>query len=177
MVTTPIEILFVWEGRHGRLDESQRQEFLKNKIVKSLTQFDINLIQDAVLADRLLLKDILRFVKENADSFAKAEPESRITEVGAYLYAGTVYSVRRDRRAQEWQIWFYEESRKKYKRLDNSEKEKVLLRKLTPKSRLTLNKATKYSLETGVCCHCGRRLSALKSVVQGMGPVCKTFYR
>ena len=176
MKSSPIEILYVWEGHFGRLEEPQRENFLKNKIVKSLTEYDINLIQDAVLLDKLVLKEILKYVKENEHQYKKAAVSARIIEPGAYLVAGTIYSIRRDRRAQEWQIWTFDDSQKKYKRMVNKFKENSLLSKISPKSRLTLQKANEISLETGICCHCGRPLSAFKSVARGMGPICKKYY-
>jgi hypothetical protein len=176
MGCTPIEILYVWEGRNGRLDDRQRKLFLKNKIVSLLTGYDIKRVQDAVLANRTELKHILKYVQDHKTIPVSKEISFKVLEPGAYLFGGNVYSVRRDSKSKEWQIWTYNERAKKYLRIESSSGEKLLLQRITPKLRLTLESAIKYSNLTGLCCHCGRQLTVIKSVAKGMGPRCAKLY-
>ena len=176
MGCTPIEILYVWEGRNGRLDDRERKFFLKNKTVILLTGYDIKRVQDAVLAERTELKDILKYVKDHLNVPVTKEISFKVIEPGAYLFGGNVYSVRRDRKTKEWQVWTYNKKAKKYLRIESDSSEKLLLQRITPKLRLTLDNAMKYSTLTGLCCHCGRQLTVTKSVAKGMGPICAKMY-
>ena len=176
MATTPIEILYVWEGHFGRLDESQRRQFLRKKEIALLTHYSINLIQDAVLADKLILKDILKYVKDNSNKTPNPALDTKLTSVGAYLFGGIVYSIRRDRKTKDWQVWTFAEKQKKYVRIKQTSRESLLLKRISPKRRLTREMAINYSIETGLCCHCGRTLTASRSVSRGMGPVCAKNY-
>ena len=99
-----------------------------------------------------------------------------LVEPGAYKLGFTIYSVRRDRKTKILQAWLFDSAKGAYRRPFYSKEEHEILSKLTSKHRLTLRMAEKYSLETGMCCHCGRLLTAQKSVNRGMGPVCKTLY-
>lgn len=97
-----------------------------------------------------------------------------ITEVGAYLYEGVVYSIRRSYVSSRLICYTYDKQSKKY--ISNVTATKKLLHKITPSHRLTLEQAIKYSAHTGVCCHCGRTLTLLKSVASGMGAWCAKKY-
>lgn len=113
------------------------------------------------------------------------EPESTgfipsdyyLVEPGAYKLGFTIYSIRRDRKTHILQAWFFDSAKGAYRRPFFSKEEHDILSKLTSKHRLSLKMAEKYSLETGMCCHCGRLLTAQKSVNRGMGPVCRTLYQ
>lgn len=96
-----------------------------------------------------------------------------ITEVGAYLYEGEIYSIRIGNESKKWQVWSYDDNAKKYLRNDSL---LHILKELTPTNRLTLEQAISRSVQTGVCCHCGRTLTLLKSVASGMGAVCAKKY-
>jgi len=98
-----------------------------------------------------------------------------IKEVGAYLLDETIYSIRKGSYSKEWQVWSYSDESKKYER-NNKANEKKVLTTLDVSNRLTLEQAIRYSAQTGVCCHCGRTLTLLKSVTAGMGRVCASRY-
>ena len=98
----------------------------------------------------------------------------KITEVGAYLLDGTIYSIRQSNESKKWSVWTYSDEAKKYVR--NDEVKKEVLKKVEPKDRLTLELAIKYSAQVGICVHCGRTLTLLKSVAGGMGAICAKKY-
>ena len=97
----------------------------------------------------------------------------KITEVGAYLLDEVIYSIRQSSESRRWSVWTYDEVSKKYVR--NSQKDNVLY-EVEPKDRLTLELAIKYSAQVGICVHCGRTLTLLKSVAGGMGAYCAKKY-
>jgi hypothetical protein len=99
----------------------------------------------------------------------------KITEVGAYLLDGTIYSIRQANESKKWSVWTYEGGNvNKYVRNDVVKNE--VLKKVEPKDRLTLELAIKYSAQVGICVHCGRTLTLLKSVAGGMGAICAKKY-
>lgn len=99
----------------------------------------------------------------------------KITEVGAYLLDGTIYSIRQASESKKWSVWTYEGGNvNKYVRNDVVKNE--VLKKVEPKDRLTLELAIKYSAQVGICVHCGRTLTLLKSVAGGMGAICAKKY-
>jgi len=98
----------------------------------------------------------------------------KITEVGAYLLDGIIYSIRQSNESKKWSVWTYSADVNKYVRNDVVKKE--VLKKVEPKDRLTLELAIKYSAQVGICVHCGRTLTLLKSVAGGMGAICAKKY-
>jgi len=98
----------------------------------------------------------------------------KIADVGAYLLDGTIYSIRQSNESKKWSVWTYSDEAKKYVR--NDEVKKEVLKKVEPKDRLTLELAIKYSAQVGICVHCGRTLTLLKSVAGGMGAICAKKY-
>jgi hypothetical protein len=98
----------------------------------------------------------------------------KITEVGAYLLDGTIYSIRQSNESRKWSVWTYSAEANKYVRNDVVKNE--VLKKVEPKDRLTLELAIKYSAQVGICVHCGRTLTLLKSVAGGMGAICAKKY-
>lgn len=104
---------------------------------------------------------------------AKEDKKSSITQVGAYLYDDVVYSIRKNQN-DKFILWTYNEQIKKYER--NYSATKKLLNKIQPSDRLTLEQAEKYSAQTGLCCHCGRTLTVMKSIAGGIGPICAKQY-
>ena len=103
----------------------------------------------------------------------KEDTKPTVTEVGAYLYEGVVYSIRNNQN-KKLIIWTYNAEQKKYER--NYSATKKLLSQIKPEHRLTLEQAVKYSAHTGLCVHCGRSLTLLKSVASGMGAWCAKKY-
>lgn len=105
---------------------------------------------------------------------SKEDTKPTITEVGAYLYDEVIYSIRKSNRTGKLVIYTFDEIAKKY--LPNFPATKNLLKKIQPEHRLTLEQAIKYSAHTGICVHCGRTLTLLKSVAGGMGAWCAKKY-
>jgi hypothetical protein len=97
----------------------------------------------------------------------------KITEVGAYLLNGIVYSIRQQPETKRWSVWTYSDVAKRYVRND---KEFNVLYQLDTTDRLTLELAIKYSAQVGICVHCGKTLTVLKSVAGGIGPICAKRY-
>ena len=100
-----------------------------------------------------------------------------ITEVGAYLLNSEVCSIRQSNSTKRWQVWSYNKIEHRYMREPDYKKENTILTSLAPTNRLTLELAIKYSAHTGLCVHCGRTLTLLKSVAGGMGAWCAKKYR
>jgi hypothetical protein len=100
----------------------------------------------------------------------------KISEVGAYLVDETIYSIRQGQESKKWQVWSYSDEAKKYQR-NAKDVETEVLNKVDVTNRLTLSQAIKYSAQVGICCHCGRTLTVLKSVAGGIGPICAKRYR
>ena len=109
---------------------------------------------------------------------ANKEVPCKITtdDVGAYLLDETIYSIREGKQSGRLQVWSYNAGAEKYLRV-NSVDEKEVLAKVEPTDKLTLENAIKYSAQTGICCHCGRTLTQLRSVAGGIGPICAKRYR
>lgn len=110
----------------------------------------------------------------NSLKSAKEVP-MQINEVGAYLFDGVVYSVRQSNESRKWSVWTYDSNSQKFSRNDSATKD--VLKKLQPTDRLTLELAIKYSAQVGLCVHCGRTLTVLKSVAGGIGPICAKRYQ
>ena len=100
----------------------------------------------------------------------------KIKDVGAYLLDETIYSIRQGQESKKWQVWSYSDEAKKYQR-NAKEVETKVLNNVDETNRLTLSQAIKYSAQVGICCHCGRTLTVLKSVAGGIGPICAKRYR
>ena len=110
----------------------------------------------------------------NSLRYAKEKPEVlKITEVGAYLLDAVIYSIRFNTDSKRWSVWTYSKEFGKWLKDDTKQE---VLKKLEPSNRLTLQQAVKYSAQTGLCCHCGRTLTVLKSVAGGIGPICSKKY-
>lgn len=174
------DILLLWQSTYGQLDEELREEFLNSDIVEELCYFHINVIQSAILANNLILKDILTYAQvhpyNSHENTVRLNSVNQEPDIGAYMHDGKIYSVRINRKLNQIQAWEYDKEKKEYRRPFFSADERRILYSLTPSNRLTLRLAQKYSIETGICCHCGRYLSAKKSVAAGMGPVCRKYY-
>jgi hypothetical protein len=99
-----------------------------------------------------------------------------LVEPGAYKLGHIVYSIRRDKKTRILQAWLFDTQKGSYRRPFFSAEEHEILNKLKPTHRLTLRMAEKYSFDTGMCCHCGRTLTNMKSISRGMGPVCRSHY-
>lgn len=110
----------------------------------------------------------------NSLKSAKEVP-MQISEVGAYLFDSVVYSVRQSNESRKWSVWTYDSNLQKFSRNDSATKD--VLKKLQPTDRLTLELAIKYSAQVGLCVHCGRTLTVLKSVAGGIGPICAKRYQ
>jgi hypothetical protein len=132
--------------------------YLHNRKVSSLAELDRK--------DVSAIINTLKFAKE-------VTPPMKITEVGAYILDGIVYSIRQNSESKNWSVWTYSDVDKKYVR---NNKEFGVLYKLDTTDRLTLELAIKYSAQVGICVHCGKTLTVLKSVAGGIGPICAKKY-
>ena len=125
--------------------------------------------------DELSRVDVSAIINQLRVAQVKQVPIT-ITEVGAYLVEGVIHSIRKGNQSKKWQVWSYDSQAGKYLREFNQVKEDSILQKVQPADRLTLELAIKYSVQTGICCHCGRTLTVLKSVAGGIGPICAKRY-
>lgn len=128
-------------------------------------------VQEVEQLDKSDVSELIGVLKSTAD---KQVPIT-ITEVGAYLFDETIYSIRKGSYSKDWQVWSFDKGQKKYAR-NSKEIEKKVLTSIDDSNRLTLEQAVKYSAQTGICCHCGRTLTVLRSVAGGIGPVCAKKY-
>jgi hypothetical protein len=124
------------------------------------------------------VNDIAQLSKQDVSGIINSlksvkEAPLKITEVGAYLLDETIYSIRQNNDSKKWSVWTYSPEFNKYVRRDDL---LPILKKLEPKDRLTLELAIKYSAQVGICVHCGRTLTLLKSVAGGMGAWCAKKY-
>ena len=132
--------------------------YLHNRKVSSLAELDRKDVSEIINA--------LKFAKE-------VTPPMKITEVGAYILNGVVYSIRQHSETKRWSVWTYSDTAERYVRND---KESNVLYQLDTTDRLTLELAIKYSAQVGICVHCGKTLTVLKSVAGGIGPICAKKY-
>jgi hypothetical protein len=131
--------------------------YLRNSKVNSIEQLDKTDV--SLLIGQLMVAN-------------EVKPPMKINEVGAYLLNQTIYSIRKNDR-NYWSVWTYSDVAKKYVRNDSL---RDVLYQLEPSNRLTLELAIKYSAQVGICVHCGRTLTLLKSVAGGMGAYCAKKY-
>jgi hypothetical protein len=147
------------QKKEGGLDTLNH--YLYNRSVNAIEQLD--------------RKDVSEIIAQLQHTPNKTIPIA-ITEVGAYLLDGTIYSIRLGNQSKKWQVWSYDKQEGKYLREPIQAKEDSILQSVQPTNRLTLENAIKYSVQTGICCHCGRTLTVLKSVAGGIGPICAKRY-
>jgi hypothetical protein len=137
----------------------------QSQLANVLQQRGVNELSQLSRADVSSIINLLKLVKD---------APMKIADVGAYLLDGTIYSIRQASESKKWSVWTYSDEAKKYVR--NDEVKKEVLKKVEPKDRLTLELAIKYSAQVGICVHCGRTLTLLKSVAGGMGAICAKKY-
>lgn len=178
--TELIEVLLKLPNKQGVIaPASEKQISFANALIQKkeggyeclldyLNKRKVNAIEQL---DRADVSAIIAELKLQVDKQAQVT----ITEVGAYLLGETIYSIREGNHSKRLQVWGYNEGFEKYLRVD-SRTEKDVLSQLQPENRLTLEQAIKYSAHTGICVHCGRTLTLLKSVAGGMGAICAKKY-
>jgi len=125
--------------------------------------------------EQLSRSDVSAIINSLKSAKTKEVPV-KISDVGAYLLDETIYSIRKSKDDKFWQVWSYDSEVEKYQR-KAKEVEKKILEAVEDSNRLTLEQAIKYSAQTGICCHCGRVLTVLKSVAGGIGPICAKRYK
>ena len=173
----PEDLLHLWQQTYGLLDEEMREDFLFNPIAEEICCYHIDLIQDAILKNNSKLKDILIYVQSHPHVPREEKDGAYFAVgVGAYYFEGKIFSVRREKKTENLQAWEFDTQKREYRRPFFSSEEQRILSALSIKFRLSLALAQKHSIETGICCHCGRSLTNKKSIANGMGPVCKTYY-
>jgi hypothetical protein len=111
------------------------------------------------------------------ENFTETEAETE-TELqpGAYKLLNKIYSVRKHGKSSKQRVLYFDPNLKKYVKLQYKSEEIRVLKTLNFDHRLTLEQAIKLSNEWGICCHCGRVLTATRSVGKGMGPICEQHY-
>lgn len=161
--------------KHGDASLSQILDLLKSDKVKpyATKSFAPNSI---TRKRRAITKEKKSEALDTAENVSFIPSDYYLVDPGAYKLGHTVYSIRRDKKTRVFQAWFYDGDKKTYRRPFFESDERKILEKLTPSNRLSLKMAEKYSLDTGLCCHCGRTLTAQKSINRGMGPVCRSLY-
>jgi hypothetical protein len=108
------------------------------------------------------------------DTLVKADVKSiKFTEAGAYRINDTIFSIRKGRQSNKWQVWSFDSVSGRWF-LDS--KNYGLLFEIKAENRLSLKEAIQHSALTGYCVNCGRTLTLASSVLKGMGRVCESKY-
>jgi len=187
--TKPGQILDIWKSIHGPLPKSIESAFLICEEVQRLSYYSTDIIRQAMLAKANTLIEVVQqieflvdreeFVRNSRnwlrENFNHIEKEINL-QIGSYQHAGQIYSVRKNPKTSNYQALRLDTKLKKFIKFRHSFDEKEILNTLHPSDRLSLAQAIKISNEWGICCHCGRILTARKSVGKGMGPICEQHY-
>ena len=191
ILTRPRQILIIWESIYGPLPPNLETEFLKSEEVQRLSYFSWETVHKAINSKAKTLTEVVQEIellvsrdefKEKSrmwlrENFTKTEAETE-TELqpGAYKLLNKIYSVRKHGKSSKQRILYFDPNLKKYMKLQYKSEEIRVLKTLKYDHRLTLEQAIKLSNEWGICCHCGRVLTATRSVGKGMGPICEQHY-
>lgn len=92
-------------------------------------------------------------------------------EVGAYLYNGIVYSLRKSPQSGKLHAYHWNDQTSAWDYSGNVKYE------LRPEHRLSFVEASNFGALTGTCVHCGRTLTDAKSVRIGLGTSCRKKYQ
>jgi hypothetical protein len=189
--TKPRQILMIWTSIYGPLPPSLETEFLKSEEVQRLSYFSWEVVNKAINSKAKTLTEVVQeiellvsrdefkeksrmWIRENfIETEAKAENQ---LQPGTYRLLNKIYSVRKDGKSSKNRVLRFDPNLKKYMKLHYKSEEIRILETLKFDNRLTLEQATKLSNEWGICCHCGRILTATRSVGKGMGPICEQHY-
>ena len=106
-----------------------------------------------------------------AQPIAEVQNADPVTEVGAYLHDGTIYSVRKGRESNLLRAYIFNADEHRWDYVPR------MVEEILASERLSLSEAIKHSSQTGSCVHCGRTLTLQSSVVRGIGPICASKYR
>ena len=187
--TRPTQILAIWKFIHGPLPRNLEADFLNSDEVQRLSYFSWEVVRRAINSQTKTLTDVIQQLellvdrdeyKEKSRAWIRANSWEIEQEVdlqpGTYQFLEKIYSVRTNKKSRKQSVLLLDSKRRKFVKLDYESDENRILRTLTAENRLTLAQATKLSNEWGVCCHCGRILTATRSVGKGMGPICEQYY-
>jgi flavodoxin len=190
--TKPHQILIIWKSIYGPLPASLEIEFLKSEEVQRLSYFSWEIIKKAINSKAKTLTEVVQEIellvsrdefKEKSrmwirENFTEAEAKAQNQlQPGTYKLLNKIYSVRNDRKSSKHRVLYFDPKLKKYVKLLYKFEETRILETLKFDDRLTLEQAIKLSNEWGICCHCGRILTATRSVGKGMGPICEQHYK
>jgi hypothetical protein len=191
ILTRPRQILIIWESIYGPLPPNLETEFLKSEEVQRLSYFSWETVYKAINSKAKTLSEVVQVIelivsrdefKEKSrmwlrENFTETEAETE-TELqpGAYKLLNKIYSVRKHGKSSKQRVLYFDPNLKKYVKLQYKSEEIRVLKTLKYDHRLTLEQAIKLSNEWGICCHCGRVLTATRSVGKGMGPICEQHY-
>jgi hypothetical protein len=165
-------------------------EFLKSEEVQRLSYFSWEIVKKAINSKAKTLTEVVREIellvsrdefKEKSrmwirENFTETEAENQL-QLGTYKLLNKIYSVRNDRKSSKYRVLYLDPNLRKYVKLQYQSEEIRILGTLKFDNRLTLAQATKLSNDWGICCHCGRILTATRSVGKGMGPICEQHYK
>ena len=187
--TRPTQILAIWKFIHGPLPRNLEADFLNSDEVQRLSYFSWEVVRRAINSQTKTLTDVIQQLellvdrdeyKEKSRAWIRENSWEIEQEVdlqpGTYQFLEKIYSVRTNKKSRKQSVLLLDSKRRKFVKLDYESDENRILRTLTAENRLTLAQATKLSNEWGVCCHCGRILTATRSVGNGMGPICEQYY-
>ena len=187
--TRPTQILAIWKFIHGPLPRNLEADFLNSDEVQRLSYFSWEVVRRAINSQTKTLTDVIQQLellvdrdeyKEKSRAWIRENSWEIEQEVdlqpGTYQFLEKIYSVRTNKKSRKQSVLLLDSKRRKFVKLDYESDENRILRTLTAENRLTLAQATKLSNEWGVCCHCGRILTATRSVGKGMGPICEQYY-
>jgi len=188
--TKPSHILIIWKTIHGSLPPNLEMEFLKSEEVQRLSYFSWEIVKKAINSKAKTLTEVVREIellvsrdefKEKSrmwirENFTETEAENQL-QLGTYKLLNKIYSVRNDRKSSKYRVLYLDPNLRKYVKLQYQSEEIRILGTLKFDNRLTLAQATKLSNDWGICCHCGRILTATRSVGKGMGPICEQHYK
>ena len=189
--TTPGQILGIWKSIHGPLPPGMDGDFLRSEEVQKLSYFYNGPIRQAMSSGAKNLAEVIssleKFVSEETyrtnmrawlhDNF-KPTNDNQISnlELGSYSLSNQIYSIRKGEATERYRVYKLDTNARRFLRLKHRIDEVEIVNKLTATNRLTLARARALSDEWGLCCHCGRILTASKSVGKGMGPICERYY-
>lgn len=120
--------------------------------------------------DALTRMYLKMMAKAQAKAQAPVNPDP-VTEPGMYAKDGAVYRVKCSEAGHLYAMRFDPSGATKSERFTYA---KGVIATLCASDRMTLEQASALGLRFGICCVCGRELTAEKSVDAGIGPVCIT---
>lgn len=155
-----IDYLLSCEYAVARLATPKQLSFLKSLIEKRV---DTDNRADNIDYATLTFEDasaLITYFKEQPESVAKID-------VGAYIFEGVKYSVRKNVDNDYLYAVHWLEDEKRF-----SERDYRIVKKMTMDMKMSFEDAQLFGIQTGVCIYCHKVLTDIKSVAMGMGEWC-----